>query len=166
VQLNAKNGEAINDLFDYYLHAPGFLGGGLDKAEALLPKIRAIDPAEEAYALAQLLEARKDFHSAEHHIKRAAEMAPRSVGRVIDVARFLSRRGRFNEAFSWLGRAEKLAPQDPVVLFNRAQTYIDAKQNLATARLLLEQYLKAPLNPDLPSRAEVEKLLKQTSGGL
>jgi len=32
VALNPKNKEAINDLFEYYLEAPGFLGGGLDKA--------------------------------------------------------------------------------------------------------------------------------------
>ena len=31
VELDGKNLEAINDLFSYYLEAPGFLGGGLNK---------------------------------------------------------------------------------------------------------------------------------------
>ena len=35
VELNPKNTEALSDLFEYYLEAPGFLGGGLDKAEAI-----------------------------------------------------------------------------------------------------------------------------------
>src|SRR5260370_39600116 len=32
VALNPANKEAVNDLFEYYLEAPGFLGGGLDRA--------------------------------------------------------------------------------------------------------------------------------------
>src|SRR5271155_4348272 len=32
VQLDPRNLDALADLFDYYLEAPGFLGGGVDKA--------------------------------------------------------------------------------------------------------------------------------------
>ena len=39
VQLNPHEIEALNDLFEYYLEAPGFLGGGLDKAENLAKRI-------------------------------------------------------------------------------------------------------------------------------
>ena len=166
VQLDASNGEALNDLFEYYLEAPGFLGGGLDKAQGLLPKIKAVDPAEYEFAQSKLMEARKDFNNAEQHLRRAADLAPKSVGRVLDVARFLARHGRFNESVTWLGRAEKIAPKDPQVMFKTAQTYIEAKQNLPAARALLQSYLQSPLNPDLPTREEAEKLLKQASGGL
>lgn len=166
VQLDASNGEALNDLFEYYLQAPGFLGGGLDKAQGLLAKIKAIDPAEYEFAQSKLMEARKDFNNAEQHLRRAADLAPKSVGRVLDVARFLARHGRFNESVTWLGRAETIAPKDPQVMFKTAQTYIEAKQNLPAARSLLQSYLRAPLNPDLPTREEAEKLLKQASGGL
>ena len=34
VALDPHNHEALNDLFDYYLNAPGFFGGGVDPAEA------------------------------------------------------------------------------------------------------------------------------------
>lgn len=166
VELDASNGEALNDLFEYYLEAPGFLGGGLDKAQALLPKIKSVDPAEHEFAMAKLLESRKDFHNAEQHLRRAAEIAPKSVGRVLDVARFLARQGRFPESVNWLHRAETMAPKHPEVLFQTAQTYIEAKQNLEEARKMLEQYLRTQLNPDLPSREEAEKLLKQASGAL
>ncbi len=166
VQFDAGNGEALNDLFEYYLQAPGFLGGGLDKAQGLLPKIKALDAAEYEFAQSKLMEARKDFNNAERHLRRAADLAPKSVGRVLDVARFLARHGRFNESVTWLGRAEKISPKDPQVMFKTAQTYIEAKQNLPTARALLQSYLQAPLNPDLPTREEAEKLLKQATGGL
>src|SRR5205814_8317627 len=46
VHLNPHNIEALTDLFEYYLEAPGILGGGLDKARALAADIAKIDPAE------------------------------------------------------------------------------------------------------------------------
>lgn len=165
VEMDPQNGEAINDLFSYYLDAPGFLGGGLDKAEALLPKIKAVDPAEYHYAVAQLAQKRKEFHTAEQQLKRAAELAPRQIGRLLDVAKFLARQGRFNESESFIKQAERLGTNDPKLLFEKAQTYVIAKKNLNEATLLLEQYLKAELSPDMPSRAEAEKLLRQARGG-
>lgn len=165
VQLDPSNGEALNDLFEYYLQAPGFLGGGLDKAQGLLGKIKAIDEAEHEFALARLHEARKDFDTAERHLRRAVDLAPKSAGRVLDVARFLARRGRFAESVTWLVRAEKISPKDPRVMFITAQIYIEAKQNLPAARALLQAYLRTQLNPDLPTREEAGKLLRQASGG-
>jgi tetratricopeptide (TPR) repeat protein len=164
VELDPHNGEALNDLMSYYLQAPGFLGGGLDKAEALLGKIKAHDPAEYEYALAQLAQARKDFHKAEQHLKRAAELAPKSVGRLIDVARFVAGRGRIQEGFQWLARAEKVDAASPELLFEKARLRVEAHQDLEAARQMLERYLERELNPDLPSRREAEKLLKQAGG--
>src|SRR5579884_2249982 len=54
VALDPHNSEALDDLFDYYLQAPGFLGGGLDKAAATAQRIAALDPAEGHFAFAQL----------------------------------------------------------------------------------------------------------------
>ena len=39
VALDPVNEEALNDLFDFYLQAPGFLGGGYDKAQAVARRI-------------------------------------------------------------------------------------------------------------------------------
>jgi cytochrome c-type biogenesis protein CcmH/NrfG len=44
VDLDPNNVDALSDLFEYYLSAPGFLGGGESKAAALLPRIRALNP--------------------------------------------------------------------------------------------------------------------------
>jgi Flp pilus assembly protein TadD len=165
VEMNPKNAEAVNDLFNYYLEAPGFLGGGLNKAEALLAKIKANDEAEYYYATAQLAQKRQEFHSAEQHLKRAAELAPRQIGRLLDVAKFLARHGRLIEGESFITKAEKLDPKNPKLLFDKAQTYIIARKNLPAAAKLLEQYLQSELNPEMPSRAEAEKLLRQARGG-
>ena len=46
--------EAVGDLFDYYLGAPGFLGGGTNKAAALAAQVAVHDPAEGHYYQARL----------------------------------------------------------------------------------------------------------------
>ena len=165
VQLDPKNSEALNDLFDYYLQAPGFLGGGLDKAQTLLPQIKAIDSAEYFFALAQIAEKRKEFATAEQQLRRAAELAPRQVGRVLDLAKFLLRQGRVPEGDALLKQASKIAPNDPKVLYEQASSYVLSKRNLPEARKLLKAYMQAQLTPDLPSRADAQKLLKQAEGG-
>ncbi len=164
VALDPGNEEALNDLFDYYLEAPGFLGGGFEKAEAIAKQIAARNPAEGHFAQAQLADRRKQFDTAEEHLRRAIQMAPRQVGRVLDLARYLARRGRISESEAAFEQAEQLAPDSPKVHFDRARTYVEQKRNLERAKALLNQYLRSNLTPDDPSREDAEKLLKQASG--
>ncbi len=164
VALDPENQEALNDLFDYYLEAPGFLGGGFDKAEAIAKRIAERNPAEGHFAEAQLADRRKQFDTAEEQLRRAIELAPRQVGRVLDLARYLAKRGRISESEAAFDQAERLAPQAPKVLFTRARTYVEQKRNLGQAKDLLQQYLRSQLTPDDPSREQAEKLLKEASG--
>ncbi len=165
IQLDPQNADARNDLFEFYVEAPGFLGGGLDKAERLAVLIAAHDAAEGQYAQARIAEKRKEYHGAEAHLRQAMELAPRQVGRVIDLAKFLAQHGRFDESDRTFQAAEKIAPSAPKLMFARASTYIEAKRNIGTARSLLRKYLRAQLTPDDPPRSEALKLLQQVSGG-
>jgi tetratricopeptide (TPR) repeat protein len=162
VALDPKNGEAVNDLFDYYLEAPGFLGGGMQKAEALAKHIAELDPAEGHYAMAQIADKRKEFDTAEQQLRRAAELAPRQVGRVLDVAKYLAKRGRVRESDALFDQAARMAPNSPQVLFERAATYVKEQRNLREARQLLERYLRSPLTPDDPPRDRAQALLTKT----
>jgi tetratricopeptide (TPR) repeat protein len=165
VELNPRNMEAMSDLFEYYMEAPGFLGGGLDKAAVLAGHIGDIDPAEGHLALARLAERRKEYPAAEQHLQRAAELAPGQVGRLIDLARFFGKQGRYQESELAFRKAEKVAPNNPRLLYARAHLYVEQGRNLDTARLLLQRYMQAQLTPDDPPRSEAEKLMKKASGG-
>ena len=161
VQLDPKNQDAANDLFDYYLQAPGFLGGGLDKATALAKHIGTLDLAEGHYAQAQIDQKRKEFNSAEENLRRATELAPKQVGRLIDMARYLADRDRHAESDAMFVEAAKVSPESPKLLFARAETLIRHKRNLSDARLLLERYLRSNLTPDDPPREHARDLLKK-----
>jgi Flp pilus assembly protein TadD len=165
VQLNPRNLEALSDLFEYYLEAPGFMGGGMEKAAGVAVQMASVSPVEGHWAQARLAERHKEFDTAEHHLRVAASMAPEEVGRLIDLARFLSKQGRLQESDQNFKNAEKIAPNSPRLIYARADTYIQQGRNLETARKLLQRYLRAQLTPDDPSRADAERLLKKASGG-
>lgn len=163
-QLNPDNLEAQSDLFEYYLEAPGFLGGGLDKATATAAQMARINASEGYWAQARLAEKRKEFATAEAHLRQAIDSAPQQVGRVLDLARLFTKQGRNQEADQTLARAERLAPNSPRVVFAKAEIYVKSKRNLQVAKQLLQQYMSMTVTPEDPSKAEAEKLLRQVEG--
>lgn len=163
VELDIRNREATGDLLDYYLGAPGFLGGGLNKAEELAQKVVAVDPAEGHYLLAQVEDKRKHYDGAEQHLRQALALAPKQVNRITDLAKYLARHGRTEESDQLFAQATEVAPRDPEVMYYRAETYIDGRRHLDDARQLLQQYLASPLTPNDPPRASAEALLKKAA---
>jgi tetratricopeptide (TPR) repeat protein len=165
VALNDRNSEALSDLFDYYLEAPGFLGGGFDKAQLISRKIADVDPAEGYFARARLAEKRSEYDNAEVQLRRAVELAPRQVGRVLDLAKFLANQGKQQESDALFSKAEKMDPDAPRVWYARADTLIKQKRNLDEAKRLLQKYVQSPsITPDDPPRNDAQRLLKQVAG--
>lgn len=164
VALNPKNPEALSDLFDYYLEAPGFLGGGYDKAMVIANKISAVDPAEGYFAKAQLAQKRQEFQTAEEQLRQAAAAAPHQLGRLIDLAKFLAKEGRTGESDKVFVEAEKLDPNAPKLWFARADVLIKQKRNLPEAKNLLKKYVRASITVDDPPKDQAMRLLQQVSG--
>lgn len=165
VQLDPHNGEALDDLFDFYIQAPGFMGGGFDKARGLIPLIGQIDPAQAHYAKARLAEQKKDYDSAEAHFRRAMQLAPGQVSRILELSKFLAKRGHIEESDKLYEQALRLAPHSPRLLFARADMWIQSNRNIDQARDLLRKYLASSnLTPDDPSKSDALKLLKRTEG--
>lgn len=163
VMLEPKNAEALNDLFDFYLSAPSFIGGGVEKAEAIAHRIEHERPAEYQHELALLAEHRKQHEAALEHLRKAAELAPDQPGRMLDIARFLVKMGRMDESETMFRETEGKYPGRPEVAFAHAKFYVDAHRNPQHARQLLEAYLKADVTPDDPPKSQAEKLLRQVA---
>lgn len=156
-----KNHDAMDDLFEFYLNAPGFLGGGFDKAEALAARIEQVDAAQAHYDRALIAQRRKEFGQSEQELRRAVQLAPHEVGHVLALAGFLAHQGRVQESDAVLAQASKTAPNNPRLLYGRAKIYVESHRNLGLARVLLERYLRSELTPEDPSREDARKLLKQ-----
>lgn len=164
VQLNPKNSEALSDLFDYYLEAPGFLGGGFDKASRIADQVALVDPPEGFSEKSRLAQKRKEYRRAEEQLRQAIAVAPRSVGQLIELAKFLANQGRTHETDAVLMEAQRMAPDSPRVWFAQAKIYINQNRNLEEARSLLQKYVQAPLTVDDPPKQEALRLLKQAGG--
>lgn len=160
VELDPRNLEALADLFDYYLEAPGFLGGGMEKAQRTAAQIAQLSPAEGYLAKAKLAEKRSEYSTAEAHLRSAVEAAPQQIGKLIELARFLVKQGRVQEADQSLARAEKIAPDSPRLMLAKADLYIRTGRK-QQAREILERYLSGRLTPDDPPRSEALRLLRQ-----
>jgi Tfp pilus assembly protein PilF len=102
-----------------------------------------LDPVEAHYAQYKLAEKKGDSALAEQELRRAPAMAPEQPGRIVDLARFLAKRGRYPES-------EQLF-------------HAGAKASANVARELLNRYLAAELGLEDPSRHEAEKLLREAS---
>jgi tetratricopeptide (TPR) repeat protein len=159
VALDPTNLEALGDLFEFYLQAPGIVGGGVEKAEGVAASIGRVNPAEYHYVRARLAEKRKDFRMAEEELRIAIRLAPDQIGRVIDLAKLLYRQGRYDESEGLFRSAARMAPDSPKLMFARASVYIDSGRNIEQAKALLRRYAELPITPDDPPRSETARLM-------
>lgn len=169
VELDPSNKHALGDLLDFYVEAPGMVGGGIAKAEALLPRIEKVDPVGAELGKARIAEHEKQLEKAEGHLHRAIELVSgqkESRAKLhSDLAKFLAHHGRYDESEKAFEAARKDAPNSRRIDFDRAETYLHTRHNKAEARELLKKYIAADnLTPDDPSRAEAAHLLKKAEG--
>jgi tetratricopeptide (TPR) repeat protein len=163
IELDPKNIEAIDDLFEFSIDAPGMVGGGLEKAASVVELARTVNVAKYHSLQARLAEKQKDFPREETHLRKALEFAPSHLGRILDMAEFLARRARYDESEAMFERAKKVAPASAELKFERAKTYIATGRNRKEAKQLLEEYLNSSLTPDDPPRSEAQALLKKAT---
>ena len=164
VELDGNNREALSDLFEYYLNAPSFLGGGYQKASTVASRMTPVDPSEAYSAEAKLAQKHRQYGIAEEHLRQAVAVAPHQVGRLIDLAKFLAKEGRTSESDAVFAQAEKVDPNAPKLWFARADVLIQQKRDIAQARTLLEKYVNAPITVNDPPREEALRLLKEVGG--
>ena len=160
VELDPSNLEALSDVFEYYLQAPGIVGGGLDKAENFARRFAGLNAAEYHWARARLAEKRKDFETAEREFRAALASDSNEVGRALDLAAFLSSGGRYGESDALFGAAADNHPRSPKVFYAHAAADIQSKRKLDQAEALLDRYLTMQITPDDPSRREAAALLQ------
>jgi tetratricopeptide (TPR) repeat protein len=161
VELQPTNKDALGSLFDFYLEAPGVVGGGIEKAEQLAARIEKAFPADGARSWAAIHEKREEFGRAEEKLRLAHNLEPSEVGHVLSLASFLSRRGRYEESDKFFEEAFRLAPGSPEVWFSRGKALLRAGRNPGEARKLLNRYIQADVPTDAAPRSEARELLKQ-----
>ncbi len=161
VDFQVRNIEALEDLFEFYIRAPGFLGGSKPKASKIADTIKVLNIAEGHIYYSKLAENYKDFESAERYLTIAINTKPDDCNYRLDMAAYLTRRKRYDESKKIFEEANAICSGNPDFLFGKAQVYINSKRNLGEARRLLDIYISLDnLTPNNPSRYEARQLLK------
>lgn len=164
IHLDPRNVAAYSALGDFDVNAPAFLGGGLNRAQALADQIMPFAPANAHALLAAIAESRKDDALAEQEWKKAVQASPQPAEAWMELASFYRRHGRYN---SMLQSAEQGAAADKehgAPLVYGAEILIRAHKNLPEAEQWMRQYLASSTQseeaPAFVVRAKLAQLLR------
>lgn len=161
-RLDPQNPTALSDLGEFYVSAPGVVGGGLDKAQEIATRLQPISPSKSHRLLALIAEKNNDLPTAEAEFKRAIE-AGHTPEAYVDLGHFYQRQHRFDESESTLNTAVHQDRAHGPALVDAASILVAAHRDPHKAEDLLRQYLASPAKsesaPAFRVHVELGKLL-------
>jgi len=165
VQLDPKNAEALADLGEFDVMAPSVVGGGVNKAEAIVPQLAAVNPAAALTLQARIAEEKKDYPVAESDLKNAIGQSTYPANAWMDLASFYRRRGRLDDMVTAARTGAGLDPKHGPALVDGASNLALAGCEPQTAIQWLQQYLnsnaQSEIAPSFVVRAQLALLLKK-----
>ena len=140
VELDPSNTAARTDLAEYYMEAPGIMGGSKDKARAQADQMAQSAPSSAHWVRARLAEKEKQYDVAEKEFRAAIEGSSNPPQAWIDLAGFYHRRGRLGDMESAVNKAVSAQPSGGT-LFDAASLLFRAGRNFPGAAEMLRRYL-------------------------
>jgi tetratricopeptide (TPR) repeat protein len=144
VRLNPRNASALADLGEFYYSAPGVVGGGINKSEAVAAELDRIDSARAHELRGRIAEQRKDYGTAERELKQAIAASVHPANQWMTLAGFYRGRQRWAEMESAVRSGESAAQRDKragVALYNGASLLRETGRDPVRAAKMLESYL-------------------------
>jgi len=153
VELDPNNVSARENRMQYYLQAPGFVGGGEDKAVAEAAEIRRRNPYRGALATAALHERKKRYDDAERTYLEAIRQFPDSLGVRYRLGFGYQALKQWDKAFAVWDELLRRRPGEPGALYQVGRTGALSGRQLERAEQALRQYLRATPGPNDPPPA-------------
>jgi len=147
VALGDNNISAHADMAEFYIEAPGFMGGDKAKAKALGEFIMKSDPALAHYTFGHLEEKRGNKAKAEEEYKAAISSSNDLPRYWINLAAFYRHAGRISDMQSAVESSLNSSRKDNLALFDGATNLLKAGRNFPGAEQMLRRYL-ASNEPD------------------
>ena len=141
VRLDPNNVEARSDLGEFYLEAPGIVGGGRDKAEAQARALAALDAAKADYLKGRIAEKKKDFAAAEKEYRAAIEASHGSALTWFNLALFFRHQQRWNDMEDAINHAVSAQVDRPEIIMESGEVLIRSGRNFPAAVQYLRRYL-------------------------
>ncbi len=154
VRLDGRNAEALADLGEFYMDAPGIVGGGMDKAERVAEQLDKVDPARAADLRGRMASARKDYGTAERYFKEAIAVSAHPAFQWSTLGSFYRHRQEWEQMEWAIQNCVAAAARDRtagVALYNGATVLIQAHREPELAAKMLEGYLDGPKTEEAPA---------------
>jgi tetratricopeptide (TPR) repeat protein len=143
VELDPKSWEARTDLAEFYMEAPGMVGGGKDKAREQAQELLVSNPAMAHWVLARLAEREKDPATAEKEYRAAISASHSSVRSWLDLGNFYFHAHRLDDMEQAFHNLESGNPDRPESLMHAADILLRADRDHALAIRLVRHYLSS-----------------------
>lgn len=147
VQLNPANVQAMSDLGQFYVAAPGIVGGGVDKAQALVPQLMPRSPQKAHRLLALIAKKKNDTATAEAEYKEAIA-AGQGPDTWIDLGQFYQEQSQPDKAVSALESSLQANRAKNSALVDAASILTDLQLRPDLAEKALRDYLASPAKTD------------------
>jgi tetratricopeptide (TPR) repeat protein len=145
VELDPKSWEARTDLAEFYLEAPGIVGGGKDKARGQADALMSFNPAIAHWVLARIAAKEKDATVAEREYRAYITASNSGARSWFELAHFFFGANRLDEMERALGTMESSPLDRPDALMDGASLLLRSGRNFPMAVRLLRRYLAAPV---------------------
>jgi len=143
VQLSPDSVDARTDLAEFYLEAPGIVGGGRDKAEAQAQTLAKLDPSKAHWVNGRIAEKEKDPAAAEKEYRAAIDASHGSALAWFNLALFYRHRQRWNEMENAINHMASAQMDRPEVLMEAGEVLIRSGRNFPAAIQLIRRYLSS-----------------------
>jgi len=145
VELDPSNVAARTDLAEFYLEAPGIVGGGKDKARAQAEAIARLDPAAAHWVTGRLAERAKDETAAEREYRAAIDASHGGAHAWLNLAIFFRRTSQFDPMEQALTTMESRPLDRPESLMDGGGMLLRTNRNPAMGIRFLRRYLQSPV---------------------
>jgi tetratricopeptide (TPR) repeat protein len=146
VELAPNSVEARSDLAEFYIDAPGIVGGGLDKARPQAQALAALDPARSHYLNGRIAEKQKDPVAAEKEYRAAIDASQGNANDWLNLALFYRHGNKLDEMEQALVRAANAPQGQSEVLVEISEILQRQGRNLPAATQYARRYI-ASHNP-------------------
>lgn len=158
IALDAKNLDARTSLIQYYLQAPGFMGGSVEKAKEVAAQIIRLKPAEGHRQMGNVYMHEKNTAEAEKEFIEMARVDPTYVS---GLANFYTGQKQYEKAFTLFEESLKKNPEDYLSIYQIGKTSALSGQKLDRGEECLKKYLTYTPKQNEPSHAGANMRLAQ-----
>lgn len=143
VELDPNNWEARADLGEFYLEAPGIVGGGKDKARDQANALMPLRPAKAYWLLGRIAEKNKDMTDAERQFRAGIAATHSGARSWVELAIFFRHENRLDEMEKAVRELENAPVDDPLALMDGASLMVRTGRDPALGIRLLRRYFSA-----------------------